>query len=108
MEELGEELKALKEMASTWEDQQDQLSWIPGSPQRLSIHGLDGGPTHVAEGCLVLPQGKSMCLFLQRLDVPEQRDTQRVPTLSEVNWREGKGRDSVKGNREGSSWDINK
>lgn len=102
MEELGEELKALKEMASTREDQQDQLSWIPGSPQRLSIHGLDAGPTHVAEGCLVLPRGKSMRLFLQRLDVPGQRDTQRGPR------REGGGRDSVKGNRESSSWDVNK
>lgn len=47
-EELGEKLKALKEMATTQEDQQGQLSWTPGSSHRLShqpksMHGLDGG-----------------------------------------------------------------
>lgn len=46
MEEVGEELKALKGLRTTHEDQQNQLTGIPGSSQSLShqaknIHGLD-------------------------------------------------------------------
>ena len=36
MEELGEEVKELKGMATTLEDQQHQLNRTPGSSQKLS------------------------------------------------------------------------
>ena len=59
MEELGEGLKELKRMAISQEDQQCQLTWTPGSSQRLrhqpkSIHDSSKAPdTYVAEDCLV-------------------------------------------------------
>ena len=52
MKELGEGLKALKGIGTPQEDQQCQLTWTPGSCQRLSHqlkseHGLDAGPWHI-------------------------------------------------------------
>ena len=46
MEELEEGLKGLKGMGTPQEDQQSQLTWTPGSSQRLShqtksIQGLE-------------------------------------------------------------------
>lgn len=49
MELLGDELKALKGIGTSQEDQENQLTWTSGSSQRLShqqkiIHGLDCAP----------------------------------------------------------------
>jgi hypothetical protein len=48
MEELGEELKALKGMGNPQEDQQSWLTWTPESSQRLEVPGCKdawGSPT---------------------------------------------------------------
>jgi hypothetical protein len=61
MEELGEELRALKGIGTPWEVQQSQLTWTLEGFQRLnhqpkSIYGLDLGPLHnVADVQLSLP-----------------------------------------------------
>ena len=64
MEELAEGLKALTEMGTPQEHQQIQLTWTPGSSQRLShqpksTHGLDQRPpsTYVADVQLSLHVG---------------------------------------------------
>ena len=62
MEELREGLKTLKGLTPQ-EDQQSQLSWLPGRSQRLnhqtkSIHRLNLGPgTYVADVQLRLHVG---------------------------------------------------
>ena len=52
MEELEEGLKGLKGMGTPQEDQQSQLTWTPGSSQRLShqpksIYKMGIGAWHV-------------------------------------------------------------
>jgi hypothetical protein len=52
MEESGKGLKELKEMAIPQEDEQGQLTWTPGSSQRLrnqpkSIHWPVQSPWHL-------------------------------------------------------------
>ena len=53
MEELVEGLKALKGIRTLQEEEETQLTWTPGSSQRLShqpknIHGLDRVPRRYA------------------------------------------------------------
>jgi hypothetical protein len=52
MEELGNGLKELKKMTTSWEDQKYPLTWSPWSSQRLNhhpktIHELICGPQHI-------------------------------------------------------------
>jgi hypothetical protein len=61
MVELGEGLEKLKGRETPEEDQQSQLTQVPGSSQRLSYQpgaytGQSEGPgTYIAEVCLVWP-----------------------------------------------------
>jgi hypothetical protein len=76
-EVLEEGLKALKMIAILQEDQLCQLTWTPGSSQKLSYQLKSWSQTlgtYAAEGCLVWPQWERMCLILQRLDIPGKWD----------------------------------
>jgi hypothetical protein len=64
MEELGRKIEGPEGARTPQEDQQCQLTWTPGSSQRLSHqpkgkHGLNQDPQHISNRglpCLALPQ----------------------------------------------------
>jgi hypothetical protein len=47
MEELGEGLKDLKGIVTPQEDQQSQLTWMPGSHGPKNIHGMERDPQQI-------------------------------------------------------------
>ena len=112
MAELGEGLKALKGIATPWEDQQCQQTLTPGSTQSLShqlmnIHRLDQDPWHIySRGLLCqISVGEDASNSIEKRGIPMAGV--EVSTISGVKGRRDGGTNCGGRDREGCNiWNI--